>query len=104
MMTALGAAAGLLAGGGISLLNARLTRRAAARQSGTAGLMALSLARQTLNAGLLLAIYFLRNTLPFPLFPVLAGAAAGLTVPSLAAALRLAGKKRVPGTAPGGEN
>lgn len=76
----LGAALSFLGGVGIAALNAALTK--AVLKKKPSALASFFTVRQILNIGYLAAVYFLAKVLPWDLFPLLIGAALGITLPS----------------------
>ncbi len=84
----IGALLAFLGGGAISVLNYRINLRMLKKNP--AALSSMSVVRQVLNVGYLAAVFFLTRVLPWGAAPLLLGAAAGLTLPAIALALRLA--------------
>ncbi len=84
----IGALLAFLGGGAISVLNYRINLRMLKKNP--AALSSMSIVRQALNVGYLAAVFFLTRALPWGAAPLLLGAAAGLTIPAIALALRLA--------------
>ena len=82
---------GLLAflfGAAVSVVNYGINRRTLRKNP--ANLANMSVVRQILSVGCLVAVFFLARVLPWDYVPLLVGAAVGLTVPSFILAFHLA--------------
>ena len=87
----IGGVIGAAFGFAVANISALLTRRGV-KKSDTNAVMAVSMLRTLLDILALLAVYLLRNVLPFPFYGVIIGTAIGLSVSNIILASRI-GKK-----------
>ena len=87
----------LLGGVAIAVVNARISQAAYFRN--TSRLSLCFLARQLLNVGYLVALYFLSDILPWDAVTLLLGGALGLTLPSFYFVRRMVARNDAEGTA-----
>lgn len=77
-----------LGGAAVSWLNYRINLRTLEKKP--SALASISILRQLLSVGYLVAVFLLSGVLPWGHVPLLVGAALGLTIPSILLSLRLA--------------
>lgn len=91
-MNILGAALAFAAGTGISALNWSITKKKL--NADIRSVAVIAVIRGALNVTLPLALFFLRDVLPFSIVFTLVGAALGLTLPNIFFTLSMAKKPR----------
>lgn len=83
----IGGLLGLAFGYAVACCSAWLTKRSLKKDK-TVAVMGVSFLRQLLDIAALLIVFLLRNVLPFPLYAMLIGTAAGLSVGGIILAVR----------------
>ena len=89
----IGGVIGAAFGFAVANISAILTRRGV-KKSDTNAVMAVSMLRTLLDILALLAVYLLRNVLPFPFYGVIIGTAIGLSVSNIILASRIGRKMK----------